>query len=203
MRYSEMTSSSVSPEHPSEAGPSSSSSTISALKAINGHATNGATNGFAAASPASLSLSSNGVGRRAPIPKVTLPGTALYNDSDIDREEFVRLVIQTLRDVGYAYVIQRVPPPYGRRLTSHTANPPPFLRKSQDTSWKLPSLLIFDNECSKVFGTRWKTYWQSWVYQRTMGLWCVALFLLIYRFTQTRYTGSEMPHLPAEVSRIA
>ncbi|KZV65911.1 WD40 repeat-like protein [Peniophora sp. CONT] len=32
---------------------------------------------------------------------VSLPGTTLYPDSNIDREQFVRLVIQTLRDVGY------------------------------------------------------------------------------------------------------
>ncbi|KAJ7343183.1 WD40 repeat-like protein [Mycena albidolilacea] len=35
------------------------------------------------------------------VSRVTLPGTSLYDDSDVDREEFVRLVIQSLRDVGY------------------------------------------------------------------------------------------------------
>ncbi|KAF8211925.1 WD40 repeat-like protein [Mycena galopus ATCC 62051] len=35
------------------------------------------------------------------VARVTLPGTSLYDDSDVDREEFVRLVIQSLRDVGY------------------------------------------------------------------------------------------------------
>ncbi|KAF8226747.1 WD40 repeat-like protein [Tricholoma matsutake] len=35
------------------------------------------------------------------IAKVNLPGTTLYDDSYVDREEFVRLVIQSLRDVGY------------------------------------------------------------------------------------------------------
>ncbi|KAJ7087763.1 WD40 repeat-like protein [Mycena epipterygia] len=35
------------------------------------------------------------------VARVTLPGSSLYNDSDVDREEFVRLVIQSLRDVGY------------------------------------------------------------------------------------------------------
>lgn len=38
------------------------------------------------------------------IAKVNLPGTTLYDDSYVDREEFVRLVIQSLRDVGYVYV---------------------------------------------------------------------------------------------------
>ena len=35
------------------------------------------------------------------VARVTLPGTALYEGSHVDREEFVRLVIQSLRDVGY------------------------------------------------------------------------------------------------------
>lgn len=35
------------------------------------------------------------------ISRVVLPGMRLYEDSCIDREEFVRLVIQSLRDVGY------------------------------------------------------------------------------------------------------
>ncbi|KAJ6463825.1 WD40 repeat-like protein [Mycena vitilis] len=35
------------------------------------------------------------------VARVTLPGSSLYDDSDVDREEFVRLVIQSLRDVGY------------------------------------------------------------------------------------------------------
>jgi hypothetical protein len=40
------------------------------------------------------------------VSRVTLPGTSLYDDSDVDREEFVRLVIQSLRDVGYMCVAQ-------------------------------------------------------------------------------------------------
>lgn len=35
------------------------------------------------------------------ISRVSLPGSTLYDDSYVDREEFVRLVIQSLRDVGY------------------------------------------------------------------------------------------------------
>jgi hypothetical protein len=38
------------------------------------------------------------------IRRVSLPGTTLYDDSFIDREEFVRLVIQSLKDVGYMCV---------------------------------------------------------------------------------------------------
>ncbi|KDQ33398.1 hypothetical protein PLEOSDRAFT_1073660 [Pleurotus ostreatus PC15] len=45
----------------------------------------------------------NGIAKRehGSISKVSLPGTTLYDDSTVDREEFVRLVIQSLRDVGY------------------------------------------------------------------------------------------------------
>ncbi|KAJ7085797.1 WD40 repeat-like protein [Mycena belliarum] len=35
------------------------------------------------------------------VARVTLPGSSLYDDSDVDREEYIRLVIQSLRDVGY------------------------------------------------------------------------------------------------------
>jgi hypothetical protein len=84
----------------SEAGPSGASS--------NGHlATNGyiSTNGFAA--HGSSSLVTNGVKKvekGATVSRVSLPGTSLYEDSYFDREEFVRLVIQSLRDVGYKCV---------------------------------------------------------------------------------------------------
>ncbi|KAF9447666.1 WD40 repeat-like protein [Macrolepiota fuliginosa MF-IS2] len=46
----------------------------------------------------------NGVtkhGKAPAVAAVKLPGTLLYEDSFVDREEFVRLVIQSLRDVGY------------------------------------------------------------------------------------------------------
>ncbi|KAI0053876.1 WD40 repeat-like protein [Auriscalpium vulgare] len=80
---------SVSPDALPQAGPSH-------LK-TNGHAVNGGSNGFK--SP----IAPNGVSKRSktPLSRVSLPGTALYDDSSIDREEYVRLVIQSLRDVGY------------------------------------------------------------------------------------------------------
>lgn len=44
----------------------------------------------------------NGLAKHsASITRVSLPGTTLYDDPYLDREEFVRLVIQSLRDVGY------------------------------------------------------------------------------------------------------
>ncbi|KAH8117166.1 WD40 repeat-like protein [Phellopilus nigrolimitatus] len=65
-------------------------------------------NGSAIEGRASIS---NGLKQTAPlgnarnsahiVSRVNLPGTRLFEDSYIDREEFVRLVIQSLKDVGY------------------------------------------------------------------------------------------------------
>ena len=86
---------SVSPDFPPEAGPSSMP------KYSNGHTVNGSTNGIT-----SVQSSTNGINKlgKSLVSKITLPGKSLYDDSCIDREEFVRLVIQSLRDVGYMYV---------------------------------------------------------------------------------------------------
>ncbi|KZT26589.1 WD40 repeat-like protein [Neolentinus lepideus HHB14362 ss-1] len=93
-----------------EAGPSSIALNIASPKsavtngfspATNGH-TNGSlspTNGVGAA-PWKL-LSMNGKSASPALARVNLPGSTLYEDSFVDREEFVRLVIQSLRDVGY------------------------------------------------------------------------------------------------------
>ncbi|KAF5381032.1 hypothetical protein D9615_004152 [Tricholomella constricta] len=85
---------SASPDFTAHAGPSTTG---------NGH-TNG--NGFVASTNgcATNGTSAVGNGYRHPgnaIAKLSLPGTTLYDDSYVDREEFVRLVIQSLRDVGY------------------------------------------------------------------------------------------------------
>jgi hypothetical protein len=69
----------------------------------NGH-TNG--NGFMAPVTNGASVIGPSVGNVVQkhgksVAKVLLPGTTLYDDSIVDREEFVRLVIQSLRDVGY------------------------------------------------------------------------------------------------------
>lgn len=62
-----------------------------------------ATNGFTTNGSAS-----NGVAvkrhDKGAVAKVSLPGSTLFDDTHVDREEFVRLVIQSLRDVGYACV---------------------------------------------------------------------------------------------------
>lgn len=95
---------SVSLDSAPEAGPSSLGSDSAGPS--NGHIKG---NGFSApvtngTAGNRISLG-NGVQKHGKsIAKVSLPGSALYDDSCVDREEFVRLVIQSLRDVGYMYV---------------------------------------------------------------------------------------------------
>lgn len=97
---------SVSVDSAPQAGPSSLG--LDTPGPSNGHtngngftlsSTNGFTNGVAAVG--------NGVQKHTrSLAKVSLPGTALYADgAHVDREEFVRLVVQSLRDVGYMYVV--------------------------------------------------------------------------------------------------
>ncbi|EIW84917.1 WD40 repeat-like protein [Coniophora puteana RWD-64-598 SS2] len=88
---------SVSLESTSEAGPSY----LTLDKVAN---SNGYTNGKSASQPLSNGSSAglhNGAHSHPPVSRVKLPGSRLYEDLLIDREEYVRLVIQSLRDVGY------------------------------------------------------------------------------------------------------
>ena len=93
---------SVSPDLNAHAGPSCAAAFESVV------ATNGHTNGFAPVTNGTLGagvVMGNGVQKHGKsVAKVNLPGTTLYDDSFVDRQEFVRLVIQSLRDVGYMYV---------------------------------------------------------------------------------------------------
>ncbi|KAF9246441.1 WD40 repeat-like protein [Melanogaster broomeanus] len=93
--------SSVSIDSVSEAGPSSL--TLDKPGHSNGFI-NG--NGFTVSKPNNATNGSpsmgNGMSKHSSsIARVSLPGTTLYNDPYVDREEFVRLVIQSLRDIGY------------------------------------------------------------------------------------------------------
>ena len=87
-----------------QAGPSSLNGSVDGLVATNGHK-----NGFTPLANGNSGIGAvmgNGIAKHGKsIAKVNLPGTTLYDDSFVNREEFVRLVIQTLRDVGYAYVL--------------------------------------------------------------------------------------------------
>lgn len=68
---------------------------------------NGSTNGSATNGSLSprLELFTDSVIRHpTTIPRVNPPGSTLYPDSTTNREEFVRLVIQTMKDIGYLYV---------------------------------------------------------------------------------------------------
>lgn len=98
---------SVSYESVNEAGPSSS------VAITNGRNGVSKTNGFAGpytngTSKARLHDGVDSLGpekSRSVISRVSLPGSTLYDDSHVDREEFIRLVIQSLRDVGYMCVL--------------------------------------------------------------------------------------------------
>ena len=101
--------SSTSPDFSAHAGPSTLG--LDRPGPSNGH-TNGTgyvppTNGFTSSitNGSTGGHTGNGVVKHGKtIAKVNPPGTTLYDDSYVDREEFVRLVIQSLQDVGYAYV---------------------------------------------------------------------------------------------------
>ena len=97
-----------------EPGPSSRTNGSNAIS--NGHTiTNGTggRNSLAISNGASSSFSSSKSqlasshgsafenGHTRIVSRVKLDGTKLYPESFVDREEFVRLVAQTLRDVGY------------------------------------------------------------------------------------------------------
>jgi hypothetical protein len=100
---------SASPDFTAHAGPSTQG--LDRPGPSNGH-TNGTgfvppTNGFTSPlmNGSSGGHTGNGIVKHGKaIAKVNPPGTTLYDDSYVDREEFVRLVIQSLRDVGYVYV---------------------------------------------------------------------------------------------------
>ncbi|KAH9950266.1 WD40 repeat-like protein [Amylocystis lapponica] len=98
---------SVSLDSAPEAGPSSAAGPSNGHNGIavksNGFAqpfTNGASNGTSKLHMQD-GTDGHGTDKRMPITRVSLPGSTLYDDSYVDREEFVRLVIQSLRDVGY------------------------------------------------------------------------------------------------------
>ncbi|KAF5373710.1 hypothetical protein D9758_000745 [Tetrapyrgos nigripes] len=93
------------PSTPPAAGPSSRG-----LDGLANSSTNGRTplsNGHGFSSYNGLSNGTGGVPNgnskhgKTSITRVNLPGSSLYEDSNVDREEFVRLVLQSLRDVGY------------------------------------------------------------------------------------------------------
>ena len=88
------------PEREYESNPTSPhtltrSPSLSPSPKANGHITNGH------GSPMNGSTKRS----RSPVARVELPGATIYDDSYIDREEYIRLVIQSLRDIGYMCVL--------------------------------------------------------------------------------------------------
>jgi len=69
------------------------------LKALSNGSTNGSANG--SSSPRAEASSA----RHSNIPRVNPPGVLLYPDSETKRKEYVRLVLQSLKDIGYTYVV--------------------------------------------------------------------------------------------------
>jgi hypothetical protein len=78
--------------------PRASSSSLSPSPKTNGHVANGCGSPINGSSKRS----------RGRVAKVELPGATIYDDSYIDREEYIRLVIQSLRDIGYMCVFDYV-----------------------------------------------------------------------------------------------
>ncbi|KAF9792158.1 WD40 repeat-like protein [Thelephora terrestris] len=62
---------------------------------------NGLTNGTGPSNSTPGSLKNGVIKHNKNVAHVSLPGRKLFSDSNVDREEFVRLVVQSLRDVGY------------------------------------------------------------------------------------------------------
>lgn len=87
-----------------EAGPSSLAGSANGYNGTaskhNGYATS-YTNGTSKTTPGDATRGGRPEKHATSITQVSLPGSTLYDDSYVDREEFVRLVIQSLRDVGY------------------------------------------------------------------------------------------------------
>jgi WD repeat-containing protein 26 len=74
--------------------PQASSSSLPPSPKANGHVANGY----------GSSINGSSKRSRSPVARVELRGATIYDDSYIDREEYIRLVIQSLRDIGYMYV---------------------------------------------------------------------------------------------------
>ena len=125
---------STAPDLTVEAGPSNGYDGVASTNGhTNGHSYPAATNGY-----------SSGVGGGAKhgkgIARVNLPGSTISEDSSIDREEFVRLVIQSLKDVGYMCVFRSIflSPSSLELRTRTTVNPPLHWRLNLGTQWRHP-----------------------------------------------------------------
>jgi hypothetical protein len=62
----------------------------------------GSTSSLANGDGSNRGLATNGYATKSPVPLVRPAWSTLYKDSQVDREQVVRTVLQALRDVGYA-----------------------------------------------------------------------------------------------------
>ncbi|KAH7889566.1 WD40 repeat-like protein [Phlebopus sp. FC_14] len=131
----------------SEAGPSSFTLDKAARS-------NGFTNGFSVSKANNTnngtSPMSNGESKHtSAIARVSLPGTTLYEDPYVDREEFVRLVLQSLRDIGYIESAATLEAESGYTLESQEVSE--FRQYILNAEWSnaatlLPQLAVADEE---------------------------------------------------------
>lgn len=135
-----------------KAGPSSIG--LDGPRVTNGHVngngfTHHTTNGL---SPTGEALTNGKQKRKPTIEEVVLPGTSLYSDDpSIDREQFVRLMLQSLRDVGYQCVTIS---PCGLLpfLSQHAARLPRPSKPNQVIPWRFPKWLPFADTSWKQIG---------------------------------------------------
>jgi hypothetical protein len=143
---------SASPDLSVHAGPSSLASSSDGFVVTNGH-----TNGFTKMTNGKSEMGAaftNGVQKHSSsVTRVTLPGTTLYDDSPVDREEFIRLVIQSLRDIGYVSVplilLFRVPTNW-----LIEGNRPLRWKRNLDTQWNLRKCRNLDNSSLMACGLK-------------------------------------------------
>lgn len=207
MKLSEFDESSLSDalDSSTHAGPSSLGGGLDGFPSSNG--TNGHTNGFSNGinGTSAGSTLSNGVSKPGKaISKIILPGTTLYDDSFVDREEFIRLVIQSLRDVGYMYV-------HCFAIDSLLLTPEQWIRSDpgggvrihNGGTWSITVQTIYSRWCvaegRSCSDAAWCT-WRRWPlgaltsFHHSHPPWHIEICCI---------TGSQVSDKPAEISWVA
>ena len=118
------------------------------------------------------------------VARVHPPGTAMYKGSSIQRDEYVRLVLQSLRDVGYLCVIYHLlarlfSSGYRTLISSLMSDVVDklllFLRQNpvmySSQIWLLNSVSPF----YRGIGTLWNRCWRTWACMGTINYGCVCV----------------------------
>lgn len=179
---------------PPDFRPRASSSSLSPSPKTNGHVANGCGSPINGSSKRS----------RGRVAKVELPGATIYDDSYIDREEYIRLVIQSLRDIGYMCVFYSIPfiyicePSYFSESAAtleaesgyvmETSRVAEFRRCILEGAWKEAE------EALEHLGVAEDDGLWVWFYCAQLNECCV----LIHRTV----LGGEIPYQSTEISRI-